>query len=876
MSRRLVSVQVLMAVLGQFVMNATVVSGSLTFVDAIQQVRCKTGYMYSSGGQPEEHVTAEDIRPDPPQGLGDANLDVSLSDIGVSSSASLDSIFMEDRFMVFGSAEVTATWSAAPAEDAYDVHGVGDSRFSVTFATDPLPAYLHIDALLSVGMGGLDWYAENTRVSMVVFDVAGGDRVRIWEAEMDGADAETSRVLEDGLWLEGDGRYTIEALAMSNALAVPQWGSSRTASFSITATIAPCDLHVADPIWANESDEMVLPYDGVELEFVFQNKADTDVSGIDVTFQGNRFSQYGAAVTFEDPDSRIDHIPANGRKKVTKAILIAGLDDKDTPTHEIWQKVVKGGQTLSLEDAIKVDIAGVKEPFILSPRKTEDGEILSIQYPDLSELAGTPIPKDDGDDYYKRGDSDFHHPNDPLVRKYALEAGLWGSDTFPDTVAEVVSDVYSYINGLLSSHCPDERYNDEDITRRINSGNSDELRPGEARGAEICITQAQLFGSFARTLGIPSRELNMGLVTSIRHEPPHTFEWACYQEAAIQVWYAGDWHLYDTFADKTSLDQYVEKGSKWFMCNPCYSYDPRHYPVEWPGPLRYDHDFGLGEDGYPIASLGWRLLGKPRVQEGTIFVLGSPVRSYLADDQGRVTGYVNGSVREGIPNSYYLAPGSRVWRDKSDPEAFSETDETIFVGQDGQPGDYSLAISGTNDGHYDLTLAYVRPDGEIDGSTITSDIHEGETHTYEVSVSAGGEISATPAGAIEAQLWIVPPLVHRQQGRSRIGVVLRLPEGITKDQVNMDRSLVLYPGGIQGTDQSTIQWRRRKAVYTSIIAFFDKADLMAAVPKDGATQVDVFGQLVTGRFFSGSDTLRIFSGSWRGDDSFEWDFDAFR
>jgi hypothetical protein len=237
MLKRMMIMQALIAVLAQFILGANALGGLITMADAEQQVGAKIGWMPTSGGQ--EIIISETYVPVTPQGLGDADLNIWLEDIGVSSSASLVSAFVEDQFSANGSTTASATWGDQPI-GAYDVHGVGDSRFSAIFFTNPSPAYFHIDGHIDVGMSGLNWYPEYTYVFVKLFRAVGSDLELIWEAGLDGADAETSIPLDYGLWLEGDHLYAVRARAISNTLAVEVSGSApvlREASFSFTATI---------------------------------------------------------------------------------------------------------------------------------------------------------------------------------------------------------------------------------------------------------------------------------------------------------------------------------------------------------------------------------------------------------------------------------------------------------------------------------------------------------------------------------------------------------------------------------------------------------------------------------------------------------------
>lgn len=80
--------------------------------------------------------------------------------------------------------------------------------------------------------------------------------------------------------------------------------------------------------------------------------------------------------------------------------------------------------------------------------------------------------------------------------------------------------------------------------------------------------------------------------------------------------------------------------------------------------------------------------------------------------------------------------------------------------------------------------------------------------------------------------------------------------------------LILYPAGSEAIRQYIFQYRRHGAQRTSIIAFFDRAELMEAIGDNGRVELQVVGQLKacqelaegTGRYFYATDTVRIIRG----------------
>jgi parallel beta-helix repeat protein/predicted outer membrane repeat protein len=120
------------------------------------------------------------------------------------------------------------------------------------------------------------------------------------------------------------------------------------------------------------------------------------------------------------------------------------------------------------------------------------------------------------------------------------------------------------------------------------------------------------------------------------------------------------------------------------------------------------------------------------------------------------------------------------------------------------------------------------------------------------------DMGAFEAAAEEARLLILPRVINRKSRQSRVMAWLRLPQGITKDQVDRDAPLLLYPGGTKAIRQFVIGNRRRGSKQANIIALFNKAELMDAIPAGGRVELQIFGHLLQpGQYFCGYDTVRI-------------------
>jgi len=115
---------------------------------------------------------------------------------------------------------------------------------------------------------------------------------------------------------------------------------------------------------------------------------------------------------------------------------------------------------------------------------------------------------------------------------------------------------------------------------------------------------------------------------------------------------------------------------------------------------------------------------------------------------------------------------------------------------------------------------------------------------------------------LEAELYISPTVIHRQRRSPVVFATIRLPEGITKDDVESDYRLMLYAdeseGGIEANCQRISQSRRQKTSRVKIFAFFNMAGLLEnAADNCEEMQLQVCGRLKTGQEFYGSDTIRI-------------------
>jgi len=207
----------------------------------------------------------------------------------------------------------------------------------------------------------------------------------------------------------------------------------------------------------------------------------------------------------------------------------------------------------------------------------------------------------------------------------------------------------------------------------------------------------------------------------------------------------------------------------------------------------------------------------------------------------------------------------KLWKENTAPVADSGPDQVVYAWIDGiaevtLDGFDSYDIDGDN-------LSYTwswASDGNIyeaNSPNPTIELPIGE-HIIELIVNDGiedsepDEVVVTVIEPLESFLRLAPRVINRRSRQPGILALLRLPEGITTDQIDSNEPLLLYPGGIEAIRQRVTESRSRGV---SIFALFDKAELMDAVSDNGSVELRVGGQLKTSQYFCGTDTVRIIS-----------------
>jgi hypothetical protein len=86
-----------------------------------------------------------------------------------------------------------------------------------------------------------------------------------------------------------------------------------------------------------------------------------------------------------------------------------------------------------------------------------------------------------------------------------------------------------------------------------------------------------------------------------------------------------------------------------------------------------------------------------------------------------------------------------------------------------------------------------------------------------------------------------------------------MPEGITKNDIDSNEPLTLYPCGSEASRQWVIPCGngKHKQKLVGVLAFFDKDAVLDAVPDNGRVELQVVGRLNCGQYFFGSDAVKI-------------------
>ncbi|NIV01659.1 MAG: S8 family serine peptidase [Phycisphaerae bacterium] len=126
--------------------------------------------------------------------------------------------------------------------------------------------------------------------------------------------------------------------------------------------------------------------------------------------------------------------------------------------------------------------------------------------------------------------------------------------------------------------------------------------------------------------------------------------------------------------------------------------------------------------------------------------------------------------------------------------------------------------------------------------------------------SFGFDMGAYEAVATtQCELIVLPRIIVRGGGGEKITAIMRLPETIVKDDIDAYEPLVMYPGAIKAIRQNLIPPSMEAKSNTRIHAVFDTAELFTTSVDNVDIQLTVTGRFNTGKYFYGTDTIRIIS-----------------
>ncbi len=425
------------------------------------------------------------------------------------------------------------------------------------------------------------------------------------------------------------------------------------------------EFHLYPPEIVGETDRLIVPGDRLELKI----RTQIPDSIREVTFYF--YSTSPLLSRFEIREIR-NEPEAGATATVKNSVRVAVDRPAISPLFS-----PEGRKSLSLDRSVLIlcRLSGSDGVRWISSLETPQlkGSPARITYPNYihDPPAFLPDPPRGEGDFYWRGDPGFSNLGDELVRKLALHSALDGDVTFPDSLSKVVHNIYLFTARLLEpdSWSEEEIYTSKDISRWWEKGKIAPGRPypyphqvytssSTRPPGYICLEHAYLFTSLVRNLGIPARELDVSFATHIR-EKDGTYQLGYYcQEAAAQVYYRGEWHLYDPFLEYEGFGDYLQN---FWAYRAWYAYDPRDRAgggtaVGFEG--EYGHNFWLAPDGtgVPEEKEQWKHLKRER-KSGVVVSLPpgqDEFRLLALSEEGRRTGYgENGRIRREISGSIY-------------------------------------------------------------------------------------------------------------------------------------------------------------------------------------------------------------------------------
>jgi len=669
-----------------------------------------------------------------------------------------------------GSSSVTCSWTgknASSYEIMLDADGQSTGNTSVTYSYSSLQAG-HTYTFQVRAYGGGQYSAwktttfttpamppepafvcsplEGTSVLVVSCDASASKYTTQYSWRLTGDIVGTGVVATFNLDKTGDYDVTLTATG--------QGGSKSLTKAGYIHVKQSCESPIqALSAISEESDDQIVPGDEGSVDITAGNSCAIDVYNVSISFSSNN----PALILTGGTQASYTKILKGAQIELPPIMYYVKLFKNQSDSYnnpEIASEIdniIRNNGDISLKDSIRADITYMiyqdgryierSYQALLSVLK-RNGDNYKITFPDFSSITGMPpVSGDEQLEFYLKGggDKDFHHPGYYGVKVEALLAGTYPNKIFPDDPFLIAKNVYEYVSKRLEPYrypnyfYPDSQLYDWRAEGYIGMGDQSinpsitvyyPNDPPHSVQGHICIEHAYFFTSLIRNLGIPSREVNVGLRVAAN-------AWA--QEAAAQAYFNNTWNFFDPSERVTEPNGYIGIGfmgyRMYYAFNSVGNYS---FPTTPKGSYKGHNWNVMTLTGDIKEGSTWKEL-TPGSREGTIFVAASPFTMILSDDSGRRIGNPSGTTAgvgraEGgaakeqnylleVPGAAYTPAGMVVYGDSSNPDSKAITDETILYPSSeikDNKMNFKLNITGTENGDGAIYISRMKSDGETE------------------------------------------------------------------------------------------------------------------------------------------------------------------
>jgi len=172
---------------------------------------------------------------------------------------------------------------------------------------------------------------------------------------------------------------------------------------------------------------------------------------------------------------------------------------------------------------------------------------------------------------------------------------------------------------------------------------------------------------------------------------------------------------------------------------------------------------------------------------------------------------------------------------------------TLDAGRSSDPEGRPLSYAWYHDRQLACTQKQFTVDLRLGEHVITLVVNDG---TFD---SAADEVIARVSRPVITQAMVSPTQMTRRTSQP-IQALTVLPKGKRVADFDTREPLLLLPGNIKAAAQSAFPWFHGQVL---VLARFNRADLMAAVPANGPARLTVVGRLKDGTSFAGTDSVKI-------------------